>query len=232
MRCVLCAWRAARISVYKFLGCTMLTKPTSTKSLLNWRDMLFLLLLCALLQPFWQSFILAADTPLFTWLTAHVVHVNWTHFALDMTCACLLPLLVPHISRRLFWASVLVLSVGISALLLGLNQLVAARVTGYAGFSGVLHGLYFLFPALYVLDVLQKKKRSKNSVPLDYFFWQAALLSVGTLAKVAYDWLYHPAHSAELIAAPVVYAAHLDGLIIAIGCFLVLILAKYGNKWR
>lgn len=213
-------------------------------------DVVFLVLVCALCQPFMAELkLLAEQSPPYTYLSAHFVHINWTHFALDMACAGFIPLLLPVFTRRLFWLSTLMMSVCISILLVHAGQLQAAQLSSYVGFSGVLHGLYILGSVMVMVsyvdgfagwhDTAQKITRSEtvlsetslqNKLPQnkpaqtthpkkDYLFWQSVIIFIGTIGKVVYDLLAKPTHTAELISAAVAFDAHLDGLVTGLGFF-------------
>lgn len=170
--------------------------------------------LCALLQLFMpQLKLLTENTASYTYLTGHFVHLHWKHWLMNMLALFCLPLLLPKIRRCHFWLVSVFLSVGISILLLWAGQLQAQRITDYVGLSGVLHGLYIFFALLAVTQLVRPHEQ--------YIRIQSVILVIGLLAKTVYEMHFHPTQSAEFIGASVVYAAHMDGVILGVVGFMV-----------
>lgn len=181
------------------------------KKPITWVDAVCFALLCALLQygmP--QLKLLSVDTPWYSYLTGHLVHLHWQHWLLNMLALLCLPLLMPHIRRWQFWVAAVVFSVCISVALVQCGQLVDQNLSSYVGFSGVLHGLYMLF----ALQMLVTKSER-------YLRLQSTILVVAILIKTSYEMWFQPIHSAEFLGAVVVYAAHMDGVILGLIVFML-----------
>ena len=136
-------------------------------------------------------------------ITAHWVHVGWTHLALNILgLAICVQLARPNWSLRRWFVQCLLLACGISLLVTAHNP----EVSWYVGFSGVLFGLYFLAAHdLYARDRL------------------IALLMGGAIVLKVFLEQYTPFDltSSELIGAPVIVDAHKYGLLIAVAIALV-----------
>lgn len=87
------------------------------------------------------------------WWTAHWVHVGWRHYGLNMLAFMSLPFIFPHIRPKTLWLSVLILPPLLSAGLYGCMP----DVQAYAGFSGILHGIYVLV-AIESLKIPRERK--------------------------------------------------------------------------
>ena len=73
-------------------------------------------------------------------LTAHWVHVGWIHCVMNLLALWCLPLIFPEVKTKQLLVASIVLPIFLS-----LNfYLIYPNLHGYAGFSGVLHGLYTL----------------------------------------------------------------------------------------
>lgn len=178
-------------------------------------DVLVLAIISALLHPFQLSLSLSTEnTVFFQYLTGHLVHINWIHWLLNLTALACLPLLITKFPRLLFWCLIPLLSVSISILLLTFHQLQNIQVTHYFGLSGVLHGI-FIFVALHDgYSGWQQKRRSWQDK-------QAVILLFGIMFKLVYEHLMQPTQTADLIKAPVVYMAHVDGFLMAVFLFIL-----------
>lgn len=181
------------------------TLPFRNVNSTYWLSAVLSLFLLAL-QPlqtellFHREHILAGE--IWRYLTGNWVHTNYWHVALNLGGLWLLTWLVPQVVTLL---NIILLSVGVS---LGL-WFFSPDLQWYVGFSGVLYGLFFMagWQLLYQKDWLS-----------------AAVILLGICGKTLWDW--HSggqSYSSELIAAPVVYAAHVYGMFTGI----VLVIWQY-----
>ena len=136
-------------------------------------------------------------------VTSNWVHVGWEHLALNMLgLAICVSLANPRWSVKRWFLQSLCMGLGISVLFTLQNP----ELQWYAGFSGILFGLYFLAAHdLYARDRL------------------VALLMGGAIVIKVIIEQYTPfdLDSSELIGAPVIVDAHLYGLLMAIAIALV-----------
>lgn len=190
----------------------------------GWIDAALVVLITAILQFGGETFYLDINQQgvsyALGWLTGHWVHLNWNHYVLDVgTLIMLMYLLRPR--RTEFWLISAVLPIGVSAALIGLDQLESLSITRYAGLSGVLHGLCVFFAASRLLDA--------HLVSFDRM--TAWLLLVGAVIKVALEQIGVgvSVETEQLIGAVVVTQAHLDGVVIA-GCLFLLYRLLAGRK--
>lgn len=156
-----------------------------------------LVILCLSLQVTQPHLIYQADRlwrePWRLW-TAHLVHVGWTHAALNLTALLLLPWIFPQYPVRRFW---LILLLGSPLLSLCLN-LMLPDLLRYAGLSGILHGIYFS-AAIHALV-----SKSDRLV--------AWTLCFGLIVKLVFENMTLGQTSAALIGAPVLTQAHYLGV--------------------
>ena len=144
---------------------------------------------------------------LWRFVTAHWVHVGWMHLLLNglglMICVSLTS---PGWSPVRWLLCCVIMALGISTLL-ALNN---PEVSDYAGFSGVLFGLYMLTAlSLYSRDRLI-----------------SVLIIAAIVIKVLMEqFSFYDFNSGELIGARVIVDAHLYGLLMAIA--IALAWAKY-----
>ena len=135
-------------------------------------------------------------------LTANWVHVGWQHLALNILgLAICVSLANPRWSVKRWLLQSLCIGVGISILFTLRNP----DLKWYAGFSGILFGLYLLAAVdLYARDQL------------------IALLMGGAIVLKVIIEQYAPfdLDSSDLIGAPVIVDAHLYGLLMAIAIAL------------
>lgn len=131
-------------------------------------------------------------------ITAHWVHFNWQHLALNALGLVLCVAIArPDWSIRRWVAYNLLLAIGISALFTWLNS----ELVWYVGYSGVLFGL-FLLAAI----ELYKTERVI-----------ALLLGIGVCSKVGLEQISDlKVTSSDLIGVPVIIDAHLYGLLLAL----------------
>lgn len=124
-------------------------------------------------------------------LSAHFIHLNWLHFAMNLSGILVLYWMRYPRGFIGFLPTVLYLALGIS----GLMWLFNPEVKGYVGFSGVLYGL-FVF-------LLWRERQEL------IFRWILVLLVIW----VFWQWLAGPLPSEEaLIGAKIVAIAHVYGV--------------------
>lgn len=126
-------------------------------------------------------------------LTAHVVHLGWSHFVLNVAGLGIVVWLVGHVFNGLGWLVILLLSIAaIDAGLWFLN----AEIEWYVGLSGMLHGL--LVAGLFA-GVANRDR-------------EALILSAFVIAKIAWEQFSGPLPGSESTAGGVVIVdAHLYG---------------------
>ena len=126
-------------------------------------------------------------------VTGHLVHTNWLHMVMNSAALLITLLLFPTLWKpRLLGGCVLWDALFISFGLL----LLFPQIGWYAGFSGVIHGLLMTGALLSLREPVAK------------------ILLVLLVAKVGWEiWSGGESASADLIEAPVIYEAHLLGLI-------------------
>ncbi|MFZ1386805.1 MAG: rhombosortase [Thiolinea sp.] len=132
-------------------------------------------------------------------LSAHFVHLNFTHLALNLAGWWLFLLVCGHLfSYKQLTLNILILSLGISLSLLILRP----DYQWYLGFSGVLYGLLLIGSLRFALQ--------------DQHLL-GALIFTTLVLKMALDIYQGQANtSAVLIGAPVATVAHIYGLIIGL----------------
>ena len=136
-------------------------------------------------------------------VTAHWVHVGWLHLLLNglglMVCVSLIK---PEWSVRRWLVNSIVMAVGISIMLTLYNP----EVRDYAGYSGVLYGLYVL--------------AAISLFPGDRLI--ALLVIAAIVIKVMMEQFnFYDFNTGDIIGAHVVVDAHLYGLLMAIAIALV-----------
>ena len=126
-------------------------------------------------------------------ISGHVVHLNTTHAAMNVSAFILIMLLLGRASDAVGWVALWVgLSMAISVSLLVFDP----YLNFYAGASGVLHGLVS-FGALAQLS----ERRG-----------EAVVLLIGLVLKLCWEHYYGAASgTVVLIGAPVIVNAHLYG---------------------
>lgn len=129
-------------------------------------------------------------------LTAHLVHLGWAHYAMNMAALALIAGLVPVLSS----ARRLLAMLTVSALAVSLGLLVfSPDVDWYVGLSGVLHGLF----AAGAVTMLIGERRAEGGLLL-------ALL----IAKLLWEQTAGPMPgSAATAGGRVIVDAHLYGAI-------------------
>ena len=143
------------------------------------------------------------------WLTAHIVHLGYTHAALNVAGLGLMFVLFAPLLSATDW----VIGTGVSALIVSLGLVAfSPAIVWYVGLSGVLHGLF-------VLGVVAMS-RSEPMV--------AIALALGLLAKLVWEQAVGPVPGSELTAGgPVIVDAHLYG---AIGGWLASLVSRLSAR--
>lgn len=139
-------------------------------------------------------------------LTAHWVHVGWLHCLLNVVALWCLPLIFPEIKAK----ALIIGSMGLPCVLSLIFYFFYPDLSAYAGFSGVLHGLYML-AALYGL-----------SQPKSQFF--AMLIIIGILLKLMGEayWGNTDSLTAQLIGHTIFIQAHQWGALLGVMLYIVL----------
>jgi rhomboid family GlyGly-CTERM serine protease len=142
----------------------------------------------------YQRHLIAAGEIWRIW-TGSLVHTNVWHLGLNLAGLWLLVFLAPSTQSKFTQIA----QIGWLATCVGVGLwLMNPGLIWYAGFSGILYGL-FMLGGIHLL--LQKD------------WLMAALILPGIGGKTVWDWLQGGASpSAELIDAPVIYAAHIYGM--------------------
>jgi len=135
------------------------------------------------------------DGQLWRLVTGHLVHLGWSHLALNVASLALIwAIFGSHIPWRRWIILLLVGAVSISVLLFTFNT----HLRGYVGLSGVLHTLFI---AGCLADLKHKRRDTR------------ILLAVIAI-KLAYEQTWGPMPGSESISGGnVVVAAHLYGAI-------------------
>ena len=151
-------------------------------------------------------------------ISAHFVHLGWSHFALNMLGFLALWSIYGGLFSVKSWLMILSIStLGISFCFLQFDS----SLIWYVGLSGILHSL---FAVLLVYLLLQRVLLKKN-----YFKWEDALLLVFLVFKLFYEQIVGAVPLTEIgSGGPVVVNAHLYGAII--GCILAVFLFKFTNS--
>ena len=145
-------------------------------------------------QLFYQRYLIDAGEVWRLW-TGSLVHTNGWHLALNLAGVWLLVFIAPSSDSK----PIQLLQVTWLATCVGLGLwFMSTGVIWYMGFSGVLYGLFMLGG----IHLLVKKE-----------WLMAALVLLGIGGKTLLDWWQGGiSPSTELIEAPVIYAAHLYGM--------------------
>lgn len=136
-------------------------------------------------------------------LTAHVVHVNAAHAALNAAGLLVLyALFRPWVRVAAILGLTLWLSLVVSA---GVAWRLSGEIGGYAGLSGILHGYW----AAGVWAAWRARRR------------EAAVAGALLIGKLAWEAVHGDTGTAGLIGAPVVTEAHLYGALGGVAAMLV-----------
>lgn len=155
-----------------------------------------------------------AQGELWRLLSGHFVHLNWSHFALNMAGLFMLWLFFRHYQRQVDWLRAILLI----ALLCSAGLYADGQLASYVGFSGVLHGLF-------VLGALYERRR--------YLLSGWVLLGL-LLGKLVWEqWQGALPGSEALSGGRVAVNAHLYGALAGLFYYLLagmLIKRKSANK--
>lgn len=167
-----------------------------------------LLLLQALtpLQPALEYRADAAWSQPWRLLSAHLVHVNWTHVAINAAAWWVVTrLFAPELRIR---AQLAVLAVAAVAIGAGL-ALLHPGIAWYRGFSGVLHGLFFAGSVQWLIDTL----RTPAQRTLRALWLPVVLLAGGAIKVIAEQPAGSTTPFADWLGAGTVPQAHLFGAV-------------------
>ena len=129
-------------------------------------------------------------------LTAHFVHVGWVHLALNMFALICLPYIFPKFNKIWFLSTIVILPIFISIVF----YFFYIDVVAYAGFSGVLHGLY----ALGAIQTLRFPTERKFGL----------IILIGLISKLIWEkMLGEWSLTTQLIGSPVLVEAHQLGVL-------------------
>lgn len=175
------------------------TLPTSGKCTGTCLSAAILTVLLPLLQFFHDGLLyrrdLIADGEIWRLWTGNLVHTNHWHLLMNVAGLWILVFISPQPSGK--WTipvQILFLTTCVGS---GL-WLFSPEIIWYAGFSGVLYGL-FLLTGIHLL-------LAKDWLP-------ASIILLGVCGKTLWDWQAGGSSpTTALIEAPVVYAAHLYGM--------------------
>jgi rhomboid family GlyGly-CTERM serine protease len=174
----------------------------------DWRFVAALILLMALLQAIGPEYFRyerdwTSTGEIWRLVTAHWVHVGWLHLLLNgLGLVICVSLTKPGWSIRRWLTVSITMAIGISIMLTLFNP----EVRDYAGYSGVLYGLYVLAAiSLFSGDRLI-----------------AGLIIAAIVIKVFMEqFKFYDFNTGNIIGARVVIDAHLYGLLMAIAIALV-----------
>ena len=139
-------------------------------------------------------------------VTAHLVHVNWTHAAINAAAWWVVArLFAPELRIRAQLAVAAVAAVAIGA---GL-ALLHPGIAWYRGFSGVLHGLFFAGSVQWLIETL----RTPAHRTLRALWLPVVLLAGGAIKVVAEQPVGSTTPFADWLGAGTVPQAHLFGAV-------------------
>jgi rhomboid family GlyGly-CTERM serine protease len=142
--------------------------------------------------------------------TSHMVHINGSHFTLNIVGLIVVFFLFGHLFRSFYWIMGIV---GCMSAISLCQLLFCKELEWYMGFSGVLHGLF-------VMGVMGEIRRKRSVCCLGLF-----LIAV----KLAAEQFYGPSSGTmDLIKAPIIVNAHFIGAV-AGGLFASLFNLSYRN---
>lgn len=138
-------------------------------------------------EDFWSE--------IWRWWTGHWVHVGWMHLLLNLLAFVCLPFIFPEIKNRFFIILMVLLPPAISLSF----YYFYLDIVAYAGFSGVLHGLY----AAFALSALQYPKERKFGL----------LVLVLIVGKIVWEIMMGSLGTSAIIGSPVLIEAHYLGVL-------------------
>ncbi|VAW61410.1 hypothetical protein MNBD_GAMMA08-1726 [hydrothermal vent metagenome] len=125
---------------------TQLSSINFLHKLRSYKLWLVLFTLCLLIQTFDLQSVLRFDRQLIVqgqiWrlISAHLTHLNWPHFMLNMAGLSLIAIFFSHYKSTKYWLGALFFI----ALFCSAGLLLDNQLNKYVGFSGVLHGLFIV----------------------------------------------------------------------------------------
>lgn len=145
-------------------------------------------------------------------LSAHWVHVGWIHYLLNMLAFICLPFIFPKIRT---WLMVFMM-ICVPILSSMTFYFFYPKIGLYAGFSGVLHGLYAVAALVSLTDV-----KERNFALLILLGLSAKLIWEATMGELS--------ATMRLIGSPILIEAHQVGVMIAV---MILLLLKIIQKYQ
>jgi len=148
-------------------------------------------------------------------LTAHFVHLGWSHFLLNMAAFFALWMIYGGVFSLWSWLFILLItSLGISICFLQFDE----NLIWYVGLSGVLHAIISVVLVYLLLQMIIFKKPC--------FLWEDKILLVLLIFKLLYEQLVGAIPLTESSSGgPVIVNAHFYGAII--GCICAIFLFKF-----
>jgi len=146
--------------------------------------------------------------------TGHWVHLGVWHWILNVAALALLP----EIFLRSSWKFFLLLWFALPPLLSLALWFFLPHLRFYAGFSGVLHGVYLAMALTAVCGSAGAERRVG---------W---VVLIGLGAKVSWEAYRGTSQTAELIGAPVILQAHQFGAAFGLLVWLVVRFTPYVNR--
>lgn len=177
----------------------------SKQAIAHWLLPLGVAIICVILQMAGATEALRFERALLAaepWrlLSGHLVHLGWTHLALNLAGLALIWALVGRRLQGWAWCVALVVCALVISIMLYLRD---ADLTWYVGLSGVLHGLLVLG----ALASLSGERRF------------ALLLLVAVAGKLAWEQVTgSDSGTALLVGGAVIVNAHLYGALAGLAC--------------
>lgn len=132
-------------------------------------------------------------------LTAHWVHLGWIHYVMNISVLLCLPLIFPKLHVKWLIVGAVCLPIIMSLIFYRYYP----ELQAYAGFSGVLHGLYV------IAALINLKYPSEQKI--------AGFILFGLVVKLCWEVYVggNASATAQLIGYPVFIAAHQWGALLA-----------------
>ena len=143
-------------------------------------------------------------------LTGHFIHLGWSHLLLNMSVFLIFWYLFQDLfSNRVWVFTILFCALGISVFFLFFDTV----LQDYVGFSGVLHGLFFI-AAIITVDSYRKTQTTP-------FPWESGILLIAILLKITYEQIAGPVELTQKASGgDVIVNAHLFGVIMGLILFI------------
>ena len=151
-------------------------------------------------------------------ITAHFVHLGWSHYLLNMAGFFALWVIYADVFSINYWLFILILgALGISVCFLNFDQ----SLIWYVGLSGVLHTIIAAVLMNLLLQLIFLKK--------DCFHWEDGILLIFLILKLSYEQFIGAVPFTEAgSGGPVIVNAHFYGAFI--GCICAFFLFKFTNS--